>query len=158
MVAVTDARSEKSDQAFRTIGEVSELLDIPQHVLRFWETKFSHVKPLKRGGGRRYYRPDDVALLRRIRDLLYSEGYTIRGVQKLIKERGVKVLVAEAAKALETDGVTDAPGTEPEHDEPRALEESKPAETTAASGALGQRQREDLTRLRDDLKRLRDRV
>ncbi|TAN60636.1 MAG: MerR family transcriptional regulator [Magnetospirillum sp.] len=82
-------RNGKSEAAFRTISEVADELDVPQHVLRFWEGKFPQVKPLKRGGGRRYYRPDDVALLRRIRDFLYSEGYTIKGVQKLLKEGGV---------------------------------------------------------------------
>jgi DNA-binding transcriptional MerR regulator len=76
----------KSAAAFRTISEVSQQLEVPQHVLRFWETKFSQVRPLKRGGGRRYYRPEDVALLRRIRDLLYTEGYTIKGVQRLLRE------------------------------------------------------------------------
>ncbi len=80
----------KSASAFRTISEVSEELDVPQHVLRFWEGKFSQVRPLKRGGGRRYYRPEDIALLRRIRDLLYSEGYTIKGVQKLLREGRAK--------------------------------------------------------------------
>ncbi len=79
-------RNGKSEAAFRTISEVSEDLDVPQHVLRFWESKFPQVRPLKRGGGRRYYRPEDVALLKRIRDLLYSEGYTIKGVQKLLRE------------------------------------------------------------------------
>jgi len=82
----------KSPDAFRTIREVSEELDVPQHVLRFWETKFNQVRPLKRGGGRRYYRPEDVDLLRRIRSLLYADGYTIRGVQKLMRETGGKVL------------------------------------------------------------------
>ncbi|OAN50631.1 MerR family transcriptional regulator [Magnetospirillum moscoviense] len=91
-------RTGKSEAAFRTISEVAEDLDVPQHVLRFWESKFPQVKPLKRGGGRRYYRPEDVALLRRIRDLLYSEGYTIKGVQKLLREGGAKDVVA-AAKA-----------------------------------------------------------
>ena len=76
----------KSAAAFRTISEVSDELDVPQHVLRFWEGKFSQVRPLKRGGGRRYYRPEDIDLLRRIRDLLYSEGYTIKGVQRLLRE------------------------------------------------------------------------
>ena len=76
----------KSAAAFRTISEVSQDLEVPQHVLRFWETKFSQVRPLKRGGGRRYYRPEDVALLHRIRDLLYAEGYTIKGVQRLLRE------------------------------------------------------------------------
>ena len=83
----------KSATAFRTISEVGRELDIPQHVLRFWESKFIQVKPLKRGGGRRYYRPEDIALLRRIRDLLYTEGYTIRGVQRLFRETGVKAVV-----------------------------------------------------------------
>ena len=78
----------KSNEAFRTISEVAEDLDLPQHVLRFWETKFSQVRPLKRGGGRRYYRPEDVALLRHIRSLLYDEGYTIKGVQKLLRQDG----------------------------------------------------------------------
>jgi len=83
----------KSATAFRTISEVGKELEIPQHVLRFWESKFIQVKPLKRGGGRRYYRPEDIALLRRIRDLLYTEGYTIRGVQRLFREVGVKAVV-----------------------------------------------------------------
>src|ERR671919_1517822 len=81
-----DRRVEKSAQAFRTISEVATELDVPQHVLRFWESKFSQVRPLKRGGGRRYYRPEDVDLLRRIRTLLYEDGYTIKGVQKLLRE------------------------------------------------------------------------
>lgn len=89
------SRSEKSASAFRTISEVSQDLDVPQHVLRFWETKFTQVKPLKRAGGRRYYRPEDVSLLRCIRDLLYADGFTIRGVQKRLRERGVKGLIAE---------------------------------------------------------------
>ena len=78
----------KSPDAFRTISEVAEDLDIPQHVLRFWETRFNQIKPLKRGGGRRYYRPDDVALLKGIRRLLYGEGYTIKGLQRILKEQG----------------------------------------------------------------------
>ncbi len=76
----------KSAAAFRTISEVSADLDVPQHVLRFWESKFTPVRPLKRGGGRRYYRPEDVELLRRIRNLLYTDGYTIKGVQRLLRE------------------------------------------------------------------------
>lgn len=79
---------EKSPDAFRTISEAAEELDVPQHVLRFWETRFSQVKPMKRAGGRRYYRPADVELLKGIRSLLYKEGYTIRGVQKILKEDG----------------------------------------------------------------------
>jgi DNA-binding transcriptional MerR regulator len=81
---------EKAPDAFRTISEVAEELDLPQHVLRFWETRFSHIRPMKRGGGRRYYRPDDVDLLRGIRHLLYGEGYTIRGVQRILKDEGVR--------------------------------------------------------------------
>src|SRR4051812_43966726 len=93
-------RPVKSASAFRTISEVAEELDVPQHVLRFWESKFPQVKPLKRAGGRRYYRPDDVGLLRRIRQCLYQEGYTIRGVQRLIREGALKIggpIVGEAA-------------------------------------------------------------
>jgi DNA-binding transcriptional MerR regulator len=84
------AAVDKAPDAFRTISEVAEELDLPQHVLRFWETRFSQIKPMKRGGGRRYYRPDDVDLLRGIRHLLYGEGYTIRGVQRILKDSGVK--------------------------------------------------------------------
>jgi DNA-binding transcriptional MerR regulator len=82
------ARPKKAPNAFRTISEVADDLHIPQHVLRFWETKFPQVRPLKRGGGRRYYRPDDISLLRRIADLLYTQGYTIKGVQRLLREGG----------------------------------------------------------------------
>ncbi|MHA7773397.1 MerR family transcriptional regulator [Roseibium sp. M-1] len=84
---------EKSPDAFRTISEVAEDLDLPQHVLRFWETRFSQIKPLKRGGGRRYYRPDDVELLKGIRHLLYGEGYTIKGVQRILKEQGPRFVM-----------------------------------------------------------------
>lgn len=79
---------EKAPDAFRTISEVADEIDVPQHVLRFWESRFSHIRPMKRGGGRRYYRPDDVDLLRGIRHLLYGEGYTIRGVQRILREHG----------------------------------------------------------------------
>jgi DNA-binding transcriptional MerR regulator len=81
---------EKAPDAFRTISEVADDLDLPQHVLRFWETRFQQIKPLKRGGGRRYYRPDDIDLLRGIRHLLYGEGYTIRGAQRILKDHGIK--------------------------------------------------------------------
>lgn len=86
----------KAKGAFRTISEVADKLDVQQHVLRFWETKFSQVRPLKRGGGRRYYRPEDVALLERIHHLLYTEGYTIKGVQKLLKGQGKQQIIADA--------------------------------------------------------------
>ncbi len=83
---------EKSPEAFRTIREVADAMDLPQHVLRFWETRFPQIRPLKRAGGRRYYRPDDVVRLRVIKRLLYDEGYTIKGVQKLFKEQGAQAL------------------------------------------------------------------
>ena len=96
---------EKSNRAFRTISEVAEVLDTPAHVLRFWESKFSQIKPMKRGGGRRYYRPEDVSLLRGIKELLYVDGMTIKGVQKVLRERGQKHVaglgVDEAAQAVE---------------------------------------------------------
>jgi len=79
--------NDKANDAFKTISEVSALLDVPQHVLRFWESKFSSLRPLKRSGGRRYYRPDDVAVLRRIRQLLYIDGFTIKGAQKLVRSK-----------------------------------------------------------------------
>ena len=85
---------QKSPDAFRTISEVASDLDIPQHVLRFWETRFSPIRPLKRGGGRRYYRPDDVDLLKGIRHLLYGQGYTIKGVQRILKEDGLRFVQA----------------------------------------------------------------
>lgn len=98
-------RKGKSAQAFSTISEVAEALNVPQHVLRFWETRFSQIRPLKRGGGRRYYRPEDVALLREIRSLLYSDGYTIKGVQKLLRQgRGARSRsVGSSTDTLKTD-------------------------------------------------------
>ena len=89
----------KSPEAFRTISEVSKDLSLPQHVLRFWETKFAQIKPIKRGGGRRYYRPEDVDLLKGIKNLLYNDGYTIRGVQKVIRENGSKNILFSNNKA-----------------------------------------------------------
>jgi DNA-binding transcriptional MerR regulator len=85
---------DKSPDAFRTISEVAEDLDLPQHVLRFWETRFTQIKPMKRGGGRRYYRPQDVELIKGIRHMLYDQGYTIKGVQKLLRENGNQFLIA----------------------------------------------------------------
>lgn len=84
---------QKSPDAFRTISEVADDLDIPKHVLRFWEGKFAQLRPMKRGGGRRYYRPEDVELLRGIRQLLYEDGYTIKGVQKILREQGVRFVM-----------------------------------------------------------------
>jgi DNA-binding transcriptional MerR regulator len=96
---------DKSPDAFRTISEVAEEMDLPQHVLRFWETRFPQIKPLKRRGGRRYYRPEDIGLLRAVKQLLYGEGYTIKGVQKLLKEQGV----AAVARAFAGEGEIEAP-------------------------------------------------
>ena len=115
--AAPDRRAGKSGAAFRTTGEVSEELDLPPHVLRFWESKFPEIKPLKRGGGRRYYRPEDVELLRRIRQFLYQEGYTIRGVQKLLRERGPR---EELRVAVETDAPATLFPLEPVADPPGA--------------------------------------
>ncbi len=84
---------QKSAQAFRTISEVADLLEVPAHVLRFWETRFSQIQPVKRGGGRRYYRPEDIDLLRGIQNLLYVQGMTIKGAQKVLKERGLKHVI-----------------------------------------------------------------
>jgi DNA-binding transcriptional MerR regulator len=91
---------DKSSEAFRTITEVAEGLDLPQHVLRFWETRFAQIKPLKRAGGRRYYRPEDVQLITAIRRLLYDEGFTIRGVQRLLREKGAKAITAGTVPPL----------------------------------------------------------
>jgi DNA-binding transcriptional MerR regulator len=107
---------EKSPDAFRTISEAADELDLPQHVLRFWETRFSTIKPLKRGGGRRYYRPEDVLLLKGIRHLLYDQGFTIKGVQKILKDQGARAVAAignggpiEALPPPTPDPVDDAP-------------------------------------------------
>ena len=112
------ATGKKSAQAFKNIREVSEELDVPQHVLRFWESKFSEIRPLKRGGRRRYYRPEDVALLRIIRDLLYVQGYKIRGVQRLLREGKVttvdSVVTIAPAEELEAAGLGPVDASVPE--------------------------------------------
>ena len=95
-------RTEKSAAAFRTISEVADELDVQQHVLRFWETKFNQVRPLKRGGGRRYYRPEDVQLLKCIRELLYDDGYTIKGVQRLLRDGSLKAATIATVKRAHT--------------------------------------------------------
>jgi DNA-binding transcriptional MerR regulator len=114
---------DKAPDAFRTISEVADDLDVPQHVLRFWETRFAQIKPMKRSGGRRYYRREDVELLRGIRHLLYGQGYTIRGVQRILREHGVKAvqgfdsgaaLRQPVAAAAEHDGEADELGYSPE--------------------------------------------
>jgi DNA-binding transcriptional MerR regulator len=103
---------DKAPDAFRTISEVADDLDIPQHVLRFWETRFAQIKPMKRSGGRRYYRPDDVDLLKGIRRLLYGEGYTIRGVQRILKEHGIKSVqsLADGSTAVSFGAIEEAVG------------------------------------------------
>ena len=109
--------SDKGEDAFRTISEVAEELDLPQHVLRFWESRFAQIRPLKRGGGRRYYRPDDVELLRGSRYLLYVKGFTIKGVQRLLKENGSRFVVAIGSgdlaglDDLAASAGSEAPGT-----------------------------------------------
>jgi DNA-binding transcriptional MerR regulator len=118
----------KAPDAFRTISEVAEELDLPQHVLRFWESRFPNIKPLKRGGGRRYYRPEDVDLLRGIRRLLYSDGYTIKGVQRILREQGVRT-VQLVGQGLEMHGLDTLPRDESEDGEDRitaALEGAAP--------------------------------
>lgn len=122
----------KSDSAFRTISEVSDSLQVPQHVLRFWETKFDQVRPMKRGGGRRYYRPEDIELLRQIRDCLYADGYTIKGVQKLLREGQLKV----APKASASEGR----GAPQETQEAEVL-----AENTEPEAAVGDFDTDDLS-------------
>ena len=111
----------KAPEAFRTISEVASDLDLPQHVLRFWETRFTQIKPMKRGGGRRYYRPEDIDLLRGVRLLLYSEGFTIRGVQRLLKEKGV-AFVVEVGQTGSVETVTAGD----ERDEPDDIEAAAP--------------------------------
>ncbi len=103
---MTSSPAEKSAEAYRTISEVAAALKLPQHVLRFWETRFTQIKPLKRGGNRRYYRPEDVELLAAIRQLLYGDGYTIKGVQRILREQGPR---AVALLAQRRPGTSDSP-------------------------------------------------
>jgi DNA-binding transcriptional MerR regulator len=157
-----DARNRpvvKSATAFRTISEVSVELEVPQHVLRFWETKFPQIKPLKRGGGRRYYRPDDVELLRRIQALLYREGYTIRGVQRLLKEtKGSGGLPpvgeAPAASLFNQDEADTADGTgeaDIPEEQPADMPLSYEDEEMLEMGGLSPRLREELSNTLMDL-------
>ena len=124
---------DKAPDAFRTISEVADELDIPQHVLRFWETRFAQIKPMKRSGGRRYYRPDDVDLLKGIRRLLYGEGYTIRGVQRILKEHGIKSVqgLADQASAVTFGAVEEAVGLslqEPDEEVEAPIADAEPEE------------------------------
>lgn len=139
--------TEKSPGAFRTISEVSEILNVPQHVLRFWETRFSQVRPLKRGGNRRYYRPEDVNLLRAISHLLYVDGYTIKGVQKLLRENGIRATVADV---LPRTGVAD------EAEEPDVLDLSVTAMPEhGAAPTPAAKSRPPMDALVDELKAIR---
>lgn len=130
----------KSAEAFRTISEVAAVLDVPQHVLRFWESKFSQVRPLKRGGGRRYYRPEDVELLQSIRGLLYDDGYTIKGVQKLLRDGSLKPKRG-AARIADTEATKAKPVPS--------------AETPATGDKLSAAQRQTLQGLLDELEQLK---
>lgn len=155
------ARLAKAPDAFRTISEVSEQLDVPQHVLRFWEAKFAQVRPLKRAGGRRYYRPDDIDLLKGIRALLYNEGFTIKGVQKVLREQGAKHVgevgragakpVRRVIESVSTDDVGLLPPLLPiPSSEHVNLAVEEPSETLVAE------QRERLEVVLQDLLRLRE--
>ncbi len=122
---------DKSPDAFRTISEAADELDLPQHVLRFWETRFSTIKPLKRGGGRRYYRPEDVLLLKGIRRLLYDQGFTIKGVQRILKEQGPRFVIAVGeGRPVEQLPPTALAVDEPEPDQPEYAEYSEADEPT----------------------------
>src|SRR6195952_1302574 len=130
------AKPKKAPNAFRTISEVADELHIPQHVLRFWETKFPQVKPRKRGGGRRYYRPDDIALLRRVSDLLYIQGYTIKGVQRLLREGG-----GQLSEDIPPATPAERAAAEAERAEaviPQNLERAGPPEPTEAEEEVAQ--------------------
>lgn len=133
----------KSAEAFRTISEVAEELDVPKHVLRFWEQKFPQIKPMKRGGGRRYYRPEDLDLLRGIRHLLHLEGYTIRGVQKILRTQGV-----DEVKRCWMESTTPAspPVEQPEAAKPKAKAGRKSAAKTASKTAPASRLPEEILR------------
>ncbi|WP_424631092.1 MerR family transcriptional regulator [Bradyrhizobium sp. SYSU BS000235] len=129
---------DKAPDAFRTISEVADDLDVPQHVLRFWETRFTQIKPMKRSGGRRYYRPDDVNLLRGIRRLLYGEGYTIRGVQRILREHGVKSVQNLTDGSQRPPALFDGSAlVETLHDEDPASEEMDGVEDDDVEGEEG---------------------
>ena len=140
---------DKSPDAFRTISEAAEELDLPQHVLRFWETRFAQIKPMKRGGGRRYYRPADVDLLKGIRHLLYDKGFTIRGVQRILREQGIPHAVAIGRGEVEAG----PEAAEPARSGGKAKAKSgEAAEAATASGTgLSEAQIQDLRLAMDDL-------
>ncbi len=141
-----EVKPKKSPTAFRTISEVADELDVQQHVLRFWETKFTQVKPLKRGGGRRYYRPEDVTLLKKIHHLLYTEGYTIKGVQKLLKGQGKQQIIADDFEPKAANQ------SAPVASQPIA----KPSPEKDVREGLSDKQRSILQAMLGDLQELRD--
>lgn len=147
-------RTGKSPKAFRTISEVAEELGVQQHVLRFWESKFAQIKPVKRGGGRRYYRPEDVELLRAIQTLLYHDKFTIKGVQKLLREHGVKMVVAGRAKEGVLSDLGAATGTADEGGANVAATASATAPRVAMSENDPAR-REKLRAIRQELQEIR---
>lgn len=155
--AAVPRRTGKRASAFRTIGEVAEDLDLPAHVLRFWESKFPQLKPLKRGGGRRYYRPEDVLLLQRIRRCLYQDGYTIRGVQRLLNDGGAEPAPAPSAvaAALIGEGMTTLFPLEPL---PPTAAPPQPARQTRqpAPRGLSSSARRALEQIRRDLLAIRE--
>jgi DNA-binding transcriptional MerR regulator len=149
---------EKAPDAFRTISEVADEIDVPQHVLRFWESRFSHIRPMKRGGGRRYYRPDDVDLLRGIRHLLYGEGYTIRGVQRILREHGGafvqnvwRVGAEPAPPPLEEDAQDAASGSAEDRAEPSLFSELGETVPAVENGIGGGENRRKLEMALDEL-------
>jgi DNA-binding transcriptional MerR regulator len=144
-------RPEKSATAFRTISEVADDLEVPQHVLRFWETKFPQIRPMKRGGGRRYYRPEDIDLLRAIRDLLYEQGYTIKGVQKLMREGGLKI---GEEGVVEAPAEAEAAGAEPGGTGPRVASEDLPL----FRASMDDQQLREIRGIAAELSELRDRL
>jgi len=145
---------EKSPEAFRTISEVADAMDLPQHVLRFWETRFPQIRPLKRAGGRRYYRPDDVERLRLIKRLLYDEGYTIKGVQKLFKEQGVQALTAGSYEPRFSFVAAEGEGGPPPAPPPAGAEPPTPAEPGSPAEAAEARAPGDVAALRGALAEL----
>jgi DNA-binding transcriptional MerR regulator len=123
----------KSSEAFRTISEVADELEVPKHVLRFWELKFAQIRPMKRGGGRRFYRPEDLDLLRAIRHLLHREGYTIKGVQKILREQGVESVKQRGRAPTSAAKTRRAPAPAAQGSRPGARSRREPAEPTRAS-------------------------
>ena len=159
---------QKDPEAFRTISEAADELDVPQHVLRFWETRFSQIRPMKRAGGRRYYRPQDIDLLKGIRKLLYDDGYTIKGVQKILRQHGVahvvaigrgEVSIAPAAAAVASATIApSSPATSAaavKSPGPAVVEQSAPDGAGASAGELSSTQRQELRDALHELERAR---